>query len=346
MAGSKASNTGTGAGTGAGATLPEYDYHEHIVDGVLPAREVHLFGGPSGAGKTTLLMKLMEDIAAGRPIFGHTSHPTPFVYISGDRSKADMARTMERLNIDRKSFPLFVPNITKTSTLQSTIDAALKRFPDARLVVVEGFATFVPGDDKALASYKNVGNWLRELQRYCELRNVTIWGVVHSAKAKKEDRYTSPRERILGSVSFGAYGNGIFYIEPEAADQTAQNPIRLLSILPRNGRDEFFKLDWRDGLLVPVAPKLKQTNWTIFRAWFDRLSIGEEFTIEAGRRATNLAESSFRFELKKVVDSGEATHYSGRPPGTYLKQKPGPGTRFENAQTGDAYVGASGALTN
>src|SRR4051794_13985196 len=68
------------------AALPPHNFRwrEHVIDGLMPVREVHLLGGPSGAGKTTWLMDFLEKWQKEEDIFGHKSHPAAFVYIAGD----------------------------------------------------------------------------------------------------------------------------------------------------------------------------------------------------------------------------------------------------------------------
>jgi hypothetical protein len=316
----------------------KHDYTEHVITGIMPAREVHLFGGPSGGGKTTVLIALVEALSKGEKIFGHASHPTPFVYISSDRSITDMHRTADRLGIDWKAFPIFIPS-RQMENVTDVIIAALKKFPASKLVVIEGFSGFTPNGKTQ--DYHLVAHWLRSLQELCEAKDITLIGVVHSPKCKPDEKYESPRERIMGSVAWGAYSNTIFYVEPMILEGIGK--VRSFFILPRNAPEEKFQLDWKDGLLVQVKSTTIadlnlpiRSNYRIFLEWFDTIAIGASFTHAEACEATHLPDSSMRLECKKMTDQKRIVPYKDRPRGTFLKLAPGPEITSPEPVTGKA----------
>ena len=73
---------------------------EFLIDGILPANEVHLLGVSSGSGKTTFTFQVfLAQWQKGEPLFGHQSNPVPYVYVSLDRSRSSVTRTLERLGL-------------------------------------------------------------------------------------------------------------------------------------------------------------------------------------------------------------------------------------------------------
>src|SRR5205823_3740266 len=111
--------------------------------------------------------------AKGEPLFGYQSRPEPFVYISCDRSADGVLRTFDRLGIDPAQCPFFgaadKPGLT---TIRAVINYALKLHPEARVLVVEGFAAMVPGGQTN--DYTAVAKYLKSLTRFCKQKRITI----------------------------------------------------------------------------------------------------------------------------------------------------------------------------
>lgn len=300
-------------------------HKDHIIEGIAPAREVHLVGGPSGGGKTTWLLKLMRQWERGEDIFGHKSSGGKFVYISGDRSIDGMKRTLERVGEDPDAFPLYVIPATLSSASGTMIlSNAISKHPDADVFVFEGLQSFVP--DGKSNDYRVVAKFLKELAEHCQKHNVTLIGVVHSPKMKPDAIYKSPRERVMGSVAWGAYADMICLIEPCKPEKTSTVATRNLWILPRNGKDEHYILDWKDGMLVPVAGGTAATTTSLdnftkliaYLATVPELGTGERaFRTMDALEGTGLDRNAFNWEIKKALDQGiverdEHGHYRVR----------------------------------
>lgn len=300
----------------------------------MPERELHLIGGSSGSGKSSWLIKMLERLERGESIYGHAAKPTPYVYVSSDRSRAGMYRTIERLGIDRARFPLYIPTNTALNlTARQIVIDAKKKFPVAKLVVFEGIATHVP--DGKLSDYKIVAKFLRELGALCEELDITILGVVHSPKVKEKDKYANPRERIMGSTAWGAYSELIMFLEPLNPDGASS--LRTFWILPRNAREEKFTLDFKDGLLVPVNVKqgasVPPSNWERVSNVLNALPVGAQITKKELQDLTGLPDSSIRREIDKAHTLNILTPYPNRPAGTYLRQDPHKrGVKLQNAR--------------
>lgn len=294
------------------STLPLPSSEEWLIKDIFPTGEIHLIGGPSGAGKSTWLIKMIESWQKGLSIFGHESYPVPFIYFSGDRSEAGVRRTFKRIGVDDTKFPIYVPRgADNEASLESILTKILKARPEIKVFFVEGLGSKVP--QGKTNDYTIVAKFLKKLTEFCERNKVTIIGVVHSAKTKEGEGYLNPRQRALGSVAWAAFSETIILVEPMKPDNP-EDSTRQVLILPRNAKEQAFKLEFDGGQLVPVrkAPK----NNEILDKYLATLEPGEIFTNKDAEDFTNLSDSSLRFELKKLIDNGKLAK---RKAGEYFK---------------------------
>jgi RecA-family ATPase len=204
-----------------------------LIEGILPAHEVHLLGGSSGSGKTTLVFQTLADWQDGLPVFGHESHPVPYSYLSLDRSRSSVNRTLERLGLaDRLTRIICQEHFKTSATITNVVDVAARVHPDSKFFVIEGFQTLV--GDKG-NSYSPVSSLLRHTATICSERQITILGVAHSPKMKMDEGFQHARELILGSVAWGAYSDTIITVQ---LDETTGNVT--VKVSPRNAAAESF----------------------------------------------------------------------------------------------------------
>lgn len=281
-------------------------HQEHLIDHLMPAREVHLVVGPSGAGKTTWLVTFLNNWSQGASVFGHASHPAPYRYISLDRSKSSVLRTLDRLGVAHDAFPFYdaPPSVTSATALTQIIADAKKKHPETKLFVVEGIATRVP-DGKA-NDYKIVADFLLALRRLCEQLDITILGVAHTTKTKGEDKYENPRQRIAGSVAWGGFSETIIVLEPKDAADPEDNT-RELMLLPRNWKEQVFEYAFEDGLLVERS-KVKVSNYQTMQLYLSGLKEHPEtghkmFTTAEALEHTKLPRPSLHAELTKFLNN-------------------------------------------
>lgn len=219
---------------------------EFLIEGILPANEMHLLGGSSGSGKTTLVFQTLADWQDGNPVFGHQSNPVPYSYLSLDRSRSSVTRTLERLGLEKRIERILCQDsFKKTNTPLAIIDAAQKEHSDSLFFVVEGFQTLA-GDKSN--SYAPVANLLRWSTLICTERGITILGVCHSPKMKVDESFQHSRELILGSVAWGAYSDTIITVQLE--ESTGNVTVR---VSPRNAAAESFHYVFgHNGILLPL----------------------------------------------------------------------------------------------
>lgn len=220
---------------------------EFLIEGILPANEVHLLGGSSGSGKTTLVFQTLAAWQDGESVFGHLSNPVPYSYISLDRSRSSVTRTLERLQLESTITRVLCQEEYEKcdNSIANVADIALKHHTDSKLLIIEGFQTLV-GD--ASNKYAQVSSLLRRSALICSRRQVTILGIAHSPKMKADESFQHSRELILGSVAWGAYSDTVITVQLEEATGNIT-----VKILPRNAASESFHYVFgHNGMLLPL----------------------------------------------------------------------------------------------
>ena len=227
---------------------------EFLIDGILPANEVHLLGGSSGSGKTTFMFQiLLAEWQQGKPIFDHASHPVPYSYVSIDRSRSSVTRTLERLGLESAITRLICQEelSDESLTVGAVIKECLRLHPDSKLIVIEGFQLLAgEGGNK----YNAVARTLKAAARLCSKLSITIIGICHSPKMKVDESFQHPREMLLGSVSWGAYSDTVITLNLDE-----MTGIIGVHVMPRNAASEKHELRFGlNGVLEPVIHRTKK----------------------------------------------------------------------------------------
>lgn len=228
---------------------------EFLIEGILPANEVHLLGGSSGSGKTTLLFQVLAEWQQGHDVFGHKSFPVPYAYLSLDRSRSSVQRTLARIGLNDQ-----IPNIItrekfpKLITPKAMFDVGQAAFPESQAFFVEGYQTLA--GDKG-NSYSPVANLLTESAIICSAKHLTLLGVAHAAKLKREESWQNSREVLLGSVAWSAYSDTIIVL-----DHNEDTRIVTCRIMPRNAPSEQHEFIFGDrGILQPYVQRTKKDSF-------------------------------------------------------------------------------------
>jgi len=228
---------------------------EYLIEQLLPTREIHLVAGAAGVGKTTWLLGVLMKWAKGESVLGFKSHPCPWMYVTGDRTKDGNIRTATRMGIHPQELHIADLPMKPEEGLVQYLIKLKQKHPEVELFVIEGFQSFSPNGKPN--EYTPTAKFLRQLTEFCQRENVTIIGVCHSAKRKKNDYYESSRDRMMGSGAWSAYSDCFIIVEsadPEDSEATTRN----ITIMPRNDRNHIYKYDWKDGLLAEVDSKIPQ----------------------------------------------------------------------------------------
>jgi hypothetical protein len=288
---------------------------EYLIDDLLPTQEIHLIGGPTGAGKTTWLLRLLDQWRKGESIFGHSSHPAPFLYVSLDRSHNGMLRICQRMRLDPRNFNFVHPTLADRGLgIPLYLKQLSAKNPSVRLIIVEGFQTGVTN----INDQKEVTRYLAEVQKLCETANLTILGVVHTSKQKQNAKYENPRERIAGCGQWGGWSETVIMVEPQTDISGDEADLRTLQILPRNGKHLKFVLEFKDGLLIPKTKALTNEQKIIEHC----LTHPEPFyRRDTFRAVTGLPETSLDKLLDSLIAIGRLSRIEGGR-GTYRFHSP------------------------
>jgi hypothetical protein len=228
---------------------------DYLIDTIMPAREIHLLGGPSGAGKTRWLLSLLINTwSKGQPVFGYRSFPVPWAYVASDRSSVSVDRTLTSMDIPSKLVPI-IPAWDKEMSLSAILDGAYDL--KAKLVVIESFGSFI---DQRNPNSACVRKFLMALHRAIVMENLTIIGIMESPKMKPAEVYQLPRQRISGAAAWAHFTETIMLVEPLDVD-SPDSPSRRLTLCPRNAETTLFVGDFRDGTITfAKAPKVPQKS--------------------------------------------------------------------------------------
>lgn len=229
----------------------------YVIEGMLPANQLHLLGGPSGGGKSTLAFQMLDALHNGTPFLGRRTRQMKIAYVSGDRPTASVEETQDRCRVAFPTFSL-VDESLDTQDLVSKVIPRLTAVCGHRpnFIYVDGFTSMVPGGFQN--NYAIVARWLASLQRYCWKQKITILGACHTTKTKENEKFTNPRQRILGSVSWGGFSETVLIIEPLDDDITRKK--RMLYILPRNHADEHMVLTLTPEGRLQVPDKVERAE--------------------------------------------------------------------------------------
>jgi uncharacterized protein YdbL (DUF1318 family) len=286
---------------------------EWLMSGLFPVNEIHIFAGASGSGKTTLLIQMIDAWQKGESFFGHKSYPRPYIYLSIDRSMAGVERTFARVGYDPRKFSLMtLHGQDRKLSLLNVLRKIAADKPDVRVIFIEGFSSKVPNGK--LNDYDIVSNWLLDIQEFCVKNNITVIGVVHSAKTKEGEEYLDPRQQVLGSVAWAAYTETMVSVK-QCKPDSPEDTTRQILFLERNSKPEAFKMEFApDGYLVPVASS--KGNFKVVQKFIDGMHHGEEFTLHDAKLETGLSDSSLRLEISQAAKKKLITRISR---GKYVK---------------------------
>lgn len=231
--------------------LPSRHQQFVVENGIMPVREVHIMAAASGVGKTTLMVQILDDLIEGNLVFDSPAHPVRPVYLCNDRSRDDILRTFERV-APKHEYPVYSlltdAQFSHCSTPEASIRMAKTMHPEIDFVVYDPISFNVEN----INSSREVSGLLRRLTKIAQELNLTVLIIHHTAKAKADAGYASPRQKISGSAAWGGYSNLNLILE-EAEESDPTNPLRTLHVCPRNGANRSFNyMQDEAGCFVPA----------------------------------------------------------------------------------------------
>lgn len=272
-----------------------------LIEGILPINAVHLLGGSPGAGKTRFSFGLLDQWQQKKDVLGHSSDPIPYCFISLDRPRSSVEETLETMGLRESITRLLCLNeIPKQRSLDAIVDTACTKYPDSKLLCIEGFQLFA-GD--FINRYRPVADLLTNASNNCEANNQTILGVCHASKVKEGAKFLKGRDRIGGTVAWSAYSETVIIVD---ADE--QTKVRTIDIYPRNAPEETHQMIMTYGGVLIRCPKERgeqiyihilaiPEGHLITRQWLlelaENLQVGEKTADRSMKRALDEGQVEF-----------------------------------------------------
>ncbi len=240
---------------------------EYVVDALTPRHEgwfpkgdQSLVGGASGSGKTYWVMTLLEKARLGTEVWGHNTKPRDYRVLMIDRGAPAMRRTLDRLGASAEARKRII-RVTGSQQMRgpvAVLTEAMEREPGVEVWFVEGIDMWIQGQGKMDA----VAPVLDNLQRLAARRKVALIYSVGSSKeksasGKNTERYHG-RDVVFGSVAWARKAETVVIIS--LTDAEDDNSPRQYSVLVRNGMNEKFWMDFKDGELRLVARPEQQST--------------------------------------------------------------------------------------
>ncbi len=248
-----------------------YPTSTHIVDELLPIREVHLIAGGSGAGKSTFASQLCEQLMIGGDFFGSPINGQHKVgYLAFDRSEEGMRRTFNRALGPSIPFPFYSTITSKEYVSPKDRDpsGAILRFqelhPEIDILFLDGIGMAFTGDSSSLSEVSRFVQGLVRTLHVCP-NPLTIIALHHMGKVKKGNEYAAARSRLHGSVAWAATAETCILIEPEE-EENPENPHRVITLCPRNAPERRITYCFdEEGRLIPVIMMAKVSKLDQYR---------------------------------------------------------------------------------
>lgn len=294
------------------------DFHEFLIDDILPANEVHLIAAASGAGKSRFIFQyILSPYIKGQKVLGHDVKSVPYCYVSIDRSHAGVLRTLEQLGLDKEILNIVpmerIPN--DQINVPAIIRIVKKLYPETRFIIIEGFQLINATDTRIKNEYARIGMALREATMLCGKHKITILGVCHAPKLKENESFQNPREYVAGSMGWAAYSDTTIVMI-----RNKKTGVVTAEVMPRNAKEETYNFRFgQDGKLEPVGSLNKSGSVTqyivdlsagtsIMRA---DLVVYAEKNFEAGKTVVD--------DVLKALTTNGVLDKLASPPGCYVR---------------------------
>lgn len=295
----------------------------YLIDGMIPANQVHLLAGPSGGGKTTLAFQMLSSMITGEPFLGRWTRKVKVAYVSGDRPAESVLETQDRCGVTFPIFSAVDENLVGEDLLTKIFPrlTAICNGERPDVIYIDGFTAFVPGG--FLNNYAIVAKWLASLQRWAHKMRVTIIGACHATKTREGEKFTNPRQRIAGSVAWAGFSETVLIIEPLDDDKAKDK--RIVHILPRNHAEENMILRFNaEGRLILPEKVAHQETLTAFimDGLLEKFKLGDTILYSKYRDdalAKGVSLRTFNRQLAKYVETGKLVK-AGK--GTYVYSEP------------------------
>jgi len=218
---------------------------DFIVDRLFRRGAISLIGGPTYVGKTTLLFQIIRDWMAGRPVFGHESHPASCCYMSTIHTAQHAKDVMNRVGAEVEV--LSTTSSVSPRTFESICQEAIHAVPKLNVLFLDGIQPICTKNQNDPSA---VADTISEINRALFQYNLTL--VASGCSSKPKDHYASSRDRFAGAYSW-LQGSSTFvsidYVNPDNPSDAR----RTITIQSKSGlADRLHYKFSTQGILIPV----------------------------------------------------------------------------------------------
>ncbi|SFN61565.1 AAA domain-containing protein [Pseudobutyrivibrio sp. UC1225] len=225
-----------------------------IIDGLLNCG-TYLFVGAPKVGKSFFMAQLAFHVATGTPLWEYPTRQGSVLYLA---LEDDYARLQQRLSMmfgDEETDKLFLATRAATikEGLDNQIEAFVREYPDARLIIVDTLQKVREvGEEKY--SYANDYENITKFKEFSDKNGLCILIVHHTRKLESSDSF----EMISGTNGLLGAADGAFFLyKKKRTDNEA-----ILDITGRDQQDQQLTLE-RD--LETCIWKLTKAENEIFK---------------------------------------------------------------------------------
>ena len=301
------------------------DQSDETEDGWFPRGEVSLIGAPSGAGKTTTMYQMLLTQACTGNFLGHASFGLSFVVMGVDRGKPAHRRTMKRMRMRSDSIPFEGLALSHDFDAVQQIIIKIESYTAKSgalpaIVLVEGVDMLVTkvNDIQCVSRFMNL------LVQVAAQYHIAIIGTLGSPKIKIGQGYTCLRDNVLGSGGWSRECETMIVIQFPQGSPAQTKGRRVMTVMPRNAKEEFFTLGFNRGQLEQV-PDIKddatenpseEIEWFQAQARLAKTDFTKKYwTVLDMERALNMSHATADRHVKDAVTKGHIKAKPGKPIG-------------------------------
>lgn len=232
----------------------------------IPQGQISILAGASGAGKTTLLMQAIAAASRGKSFLPEFTWKGEkgIAYVAADRPIEEVLSLAKRLEVneDKVEFYSIVDDQQITAKILSTpsnlFNLAKSKFSKPfDVLILDPIGLFIDGN---IINYHHVARSLVPMNQFATREGVTIIATHHSRKARIDQKFARPQDRIAGSTAFLGYSGTQMVLVPANEENDDQIREDQLFIIPHTlPAIKVFLQRGQDGLLHKVqigVPKL------------------------------------------------------------------------------------------
>lgn len=202
-----------------------------VIFDIVPSHETSILAGASGSGKTTLLMCILLLMQQNKPVYGHAIRQDLKIgYLAADRTWDAYARLARQVGVDMSQMnvtslvddPEIDINLLEHDPTKVLYNILKKMVAEGTTFAIVDPLPYLLGCD--MNTYHKVAARLIQLNRFCKVNGLTVLGTHHATKARTDQGFKRPQDRINGSGALlGFTSTQLFLASPEESGADTTN---------------------------------------------------------------------------------------------------------------------------